>query len=77
MDTYARGLKIAHELLQSGKIESFIEERYASYQSGIGKKIVDGRTNFTELEAYALENDQVKVPSGRQELLEGIVNQYL
>lgn len=77
MDTWALGFKIAHKLLESGEIESFVKERYSSWQSGIGKEIVSGKVGFKQLETYALEHDQVKNGSGRQEMLEGIVNRYL
>jgi len=77
MDTYARGLKAANGLLESGELESFIRERYASYTTGIGKKIVNAEVGFRELEAYALENPVIVNKSGRQELLEAIVNRYI
>src|SRR5690606_6859038 len=50
MDGYALGLKIAHKLLEDKFLEDFIAKRYESYQSGIGKKIVDGTVGFKELE---------------------------
>lgn len=77
MDAYARGLKSAWALKESGELESFIKERYASYEGGIGKQIVDGAVGFKELEKYALEHSQITNTSGRQEMLEGIVNRYL
>ena len=77
MDAFAYGLKVAHKLLQSGELEQFIEERYASYRSGIGKQIVDGTADFKQLEAYALELPEVTNQSGRQEVLETIINRYL
>lgn len=77
MDTFAKGLLVADRLLQDKAVESFVEDRYASYNSGIGKKIVEGSTNFEELAAYALEHDQIVNHSGRQEMLEDIVNRYI
>ncbi len=77
MDAYARGLKAANGLVESGEIESFIRDRYASYSSGIGKKIVNEEVGFKELEAYALENSGVTNKSGKQELLEAVVNRYI
>ena len=61
------------QLLQSGELEQFIEERYASHRSGIGKQIVDGTADFKQLEAYALELPEVTNQSGRQEVLETIL----
>ncbi len=77
MDAYARGLKAAHALRESGEIEEFVANRYSSYSSGIGRKIVDGQVGFKELEQYALENSIITNSSGRQEMLEGILNRYL
>lgn len=77
MDTFARGLKVAAALLEDKVFEDFKEKRYASYQEGIGKDILDGKVGFKELEAYALEHGVVKNTSGRQEMLEMILNQYI
>ena len=77
MDAFAKGLKIAHKLLEDGVIEEFVQKRYASYSEGIGKDIVEGKVGFKELEAYALNNKEIKNVSGRQELLESIINQYV
>ena len=77
MDTYARGLKVAHALLESGEIEDFIRERYKSWDSDLGKKILAGKTSLSELAEYAHKHDPVEVDSGRREMLESIVNRYL
>ena len=77
MDAYARGLKAAAGLVESGEIDSFVENRYRSYRDGIGRKIVNGEVGFAELEAYALENSNIENESGRQEMLEAIVNRYI
>ncbi|ACL70700.1 xylose isomerase [Halothermothrix orenii] len=77
MDAFARGLKVAHKLLESGELEDFISERYKSYRNGIGEKIVKGEVGFKELEDYALNNGKITNVSGRQELLESIVNKYI
>lgn len=77
MDAFAKGFKIAYKIVKDGKFDKFIEERYKSYQSGIGKDIVDGKVGFKELEEYALANDQIKNISGKQEVLEAMLNQYI
>jgi len=77
MDTFARGLKVAAKLIEDGVFTDFITKRYASYNEGIGKEIVDGKAGFKELEAYALENGVSPNTSGRQEMLESILNQYI
>ena len=77
MDSFARGLKVAARLIEDRVFEDFIAKRYASYTTGIGKDIVEGKVGFKELEAYTLKNGEPKLESGRQEMLEAIFNQYL
>ena len=77
MDAFARGLKVAARLIEDRVFEDFKEKRYASYKEGIGKDIVEHKVGFKELEAYALENGITPNVSGRQELLESILNQYI
>ena len=77
MDTFAKGLKAAYNLLQAGALEKVVEERYLSYTTGIGKEIIEGNVGLKELEAYALEHSVIKNKSGRQELLESVLNKYI
>lgn len=77
MDAFAKGLKVAHKLLEDETLEKFVEERYASFKDGIGADIVAGKVGFKELEQYALKNDQISNASGRQEYLESILNKYI
>ena len=76
MDTFAKGLKVAYRMIEDGKLEKFVDDRYKSYTTGIGKDIVSGKAGFRELEKYALDNTIVNT-SGRQELLESILNEYI
>ena len=78
MDAYALGLRIAHRMIEDGRIDSFVKQRYSSYDSGIGKRIVEGKATMEELEAYALSMGEVTTNiSGRQEYLEQIVNEIM
>jgi xylose isomerase len=77
MDSFAIGLKVANKLIEDKVLDDFITERYSSYTQGIGLDIVEGKTNFKELEAYALGLTEIKNYSGRQERLKALVNQYL
>jgi len=77
MDTFAKGLRVAHKLLENGELDNFVKDRYSSFTQGIGKEIIEGKVGFKELEAYALNNNAIVNKSGRQELLESIVNQYI
>lgn len=77
MDAFAQGFKIASRIAEDGVFDKFIANRYASFNTGIGKDIVAGKAGFKELEAYTLENGEPEIISGRQELLESILNQYI
>ena len=77
MDSFAKGLKIAHKIIQDGKFDKIIEDRYESYTKGIGKEIVSGNVGLAELEKYTLENGEIKNNSGRQEYLEWLLNEYI
>lgn len=77
MDTFAKGLLVADKLMTDKVLEDFVTDRYASFTEGIGKKIVDNATNFEELAEYALKHDHILLRSGRQEMLEDVVNRYI
>jgi xylose isomerase len=78
MDTFALGLRLASKLIADGRIDTFVDHRYASWKSGIGADIVSGKATIEQLEAYALDlGDITTNTSGRQEYLENIVNQIL
>ncbi len=78
MDTFALGLIKAAALIDDGRIDEFIKERYASYKTGIGAKIRSGNTTLEELAAHAADLKAPADPgSGRQEYLESVVNQVL
>ncbi|MGL4307549.1 MAG: xylose isomerase [Cetobacterium sp.] len=77
MDTFAKGLKVAAKLIEDRVFEDFIEKRYESYRSGIGKKIVEKKVTLEELSEYALGLKEIKNSSGRQEMLENILNNYI
>ena len=78
MDAFALGLRIADKIRKDGRIDAFVQERYASYDSGIGAKIVKGTATMQELEQYALDMGDVTTNiSSRQEYLEAIVNSVM
>ena len=78
MDSFALGLIKAAALIEDGRLDKFVEDRYASYKEGIGKKIREGSTTLEECAAYAAGLKDARNPgSGRQEYLEAIVNQVL
>ncbi len=79
MDTFARGLKIAANIRKDGVLDKFKKDRYSSWDSGIGKDIENGKSSFADLEKYVLENEsKLKAnESGRVEMLENILNEYI
>ena len=78
MDAFALGLKIAYKLIEDGRIDQFVAERYSSYNSGIGAEIVNGTATLESLSEYALKMGDVDVKSsGRQEYLENIINSIM
>ena len=77
MDAFARGLKIAAKMVQEKTFEKFVTDRYAGWDEALGQKIESGKLGLEELEAYTLENGEPEVRSGRQEMLENILNEYI
>ncbi|EEF61725.1 xylose isomerase [Pedosphaera parvula] len=78
MDAFARGLKIAAAIRKDGRLAEFVQQRYSSYDSGIGAKIEKGKTDFKELEAYILKKGEAAPnTSGRQEMLENLINEFI
>ncbi|MBO5783761.1 MAG: xylose isomerase [Clostridia bacterium] len=78
MDTFALGLLKAAAIIEDGRLDAFIADRYASYNEGIGKTIRDGSATLESLAAYAEQMGAPALPgSGRQEYLQSILNQIL
>jgi xylose isomerase len=78
MDNLARALLIADKMLSDGKLQAFVDERYAGWNEKLGKDIMAGKLSLADLHDRALADKLDPKPrSGRQELLETIVNRYL
>lgn len=77
MDCFARGLKIAAKMHQDKTFAKFIKQRYAGWDKGIGADIEKGKVGLEELEAYTLKHGEPKLISGKQELLENMLNDYI
>ena len=78
MDAFARGLKIAAAIRAEGELDKFVKQRYSSWDSGVGAEIEAGKHNLKTLEAYMLKKgDAQPNQSGRQEMLENLINRYL
>ncbi len=77
MDAFARGLLIAQKILDDRVLADFVAERYASYRSGIGRDIMSGAVGLNEIEQWLLQNGEPIPQSGRQEMLENLLNSYI
>ncbi|HKK19664.1 MAG TPA: xylose isomerase [Opitutales bacterium] len=77
MDSFARGLKIAAAIRADGRLGDFVKDRYSSFDSDLGKKIESDKCSFEELEQIALSSEEPSISSGRQEMLENLVNEFL
>lgn len=77
MDTMALGLRMAQKIIDDGRLDAFVKERYSSFDSELGQKILNDKATIEEIEDYALKLDEPKVESGRQEYLQSILNGIL
>jgi xylose isomerase len=78
MDAYALAFRLARKIIADGKLADFVSERYASFDSGFGRDIEQGKASFTSLEKLVLAQLGEPTPrSGRQEYLENLLMQYL
>lgn len=77
MDTFAHGLLIAQKIIDDKVLSNFVEDRYSSYDSGIGKEVMLGKVGLEEMDKFMHEQNSLNMESGRQEMLENIINSYL
>ena len=77
MDAFAKGLLIAHKIIENKALSNFIEERYSSFNSGIGEKIMSGKAGLEDLEKHIIKEGMPVLKSGKQEMLENILNSYI
>lgn len=78
MDTFALGLINASKIIEDGRIEEFIKQKYSSFEEGIGVRIRDNAVTLEDLANYAKDKKVCTNPgSGKQEYLEAIVNQIM
>jgi len=77
MDAFAKGLLVADKLIEEKALSSFVAERYATWQTPMGKEILAGKASLDSLEKWVLTQGEPQIKSGRQEFLEIIRNDYL
>lgn len=76
MDAMAHALQSAAKLLEESPYKQMLKDRYASFDSGIGKQFEDGKLTLEEVYEYGKKNGEPKLTSGKQELYERIVATY-
>ena len=76
MDCCARGLKAAAAMLEDGVLEQMRADRYAGWDSSGGKALLSSKS-LDDCEAMVRGGIEPEPKSGRQELLENIVNRYV
>ncbi len=78
IDTLARALLVAAQMIERGELERHREARYSGWRDGIGPSILSGEASLASLTEHVLANDVSPAPvSGRQEFLENLVNQHI
>jgi len=70
-------LVTADNVLQKSEYKKIRKERYASYDSGKGKEFEEGKLSLEDLRAFAIENGEPSMKSGKQEYLENIINRFI
>lgn len=77
MDAFARALIAADNILQKSDYRKLRAERYSSFDNGKGRDFENGKLSLEDLKAYAIENGEPAIKSGKQEYLENIINRYI
>lgn len=77
MDTFARALLIAQNILDDSDYRKLRKQRYASFDSGEGQKFEKGELSLEDLRNLAVQKGEPKLVSGKQELFENLINQYI
>jgi len=76
-DTFARALLVADKIISSSPYDALRAKRYSSFDSEKGKDFENGKLDFEDLYEIAKDNGELDLHSGKQELFENIVNQYI
>ena len=76
-DTFARALITADKIMTSSAYNSLREKRYSTFDTRKGKDFEAGKLELSDLYKIAQENGELSLQSGKQELFENIINQYI
>ena len=76
-DIFARALLVADKIISSSSYDALRTKRYSSFDSGKGADFEAGKLDFNDLYSIAKDNGELELQSGKQELFENIINQYI
>ena len=76
-DIFARALLAADRILSESQYSKIRKARYASFDTGKGKDFENGKLSLEDLYNLSLNTDDLPLQSGKQEMLENIINQYI
>ncbi|MDA9212953.1 xylose isomerase [Flavobacteriaceae bacterium] len=76
-DNFARALITADNILNNSKYNELFNLRYESFSSGKGKEFEQGKLSLNDLYKLALNSGELKLKSGKQEMFENIINQFI
>ncbi len=68
---------VAEKILTDSPYPALRKERYASFDSGQGEAFEKGSLSLEEISKIGIENRAPNRISGKQEMFENIINQYL
>ncbi len=77
MDTFARALIVANKMLVESPYKKMRADRYASFGGGKGADFAAGKMTLEELASIGAEGGEIAPISGKQELYESLINQYI
>jgi xylose isomerase len=77
MDAFARALLVTNDVLVKSPYKKMRTERYASFDSGKGAEYEKGKLTLEDLRNLAIKNGEPKQLSGKQELFETFINDYI
>ena len=76
-DTFAKALIAADAIKSNSIFDKLRRERYSSFDSGVGKDFEDGKLSLLDLYKWSYKNQDIEMKSGKQELYESIINQFI
>ena len=77
VDTFAKALIAADAIKSNSIFDKLRGERYSSFDSGVGKDFEDGKLSLLDLYKWSYKNQDIEMKSGKQELYESIINQFI